>query len=107
MRTFGLIGAVLAVALLAGCTTFGTVAPVVTQTQIYVPSIPSSLYNCPIVKTLPNPATLTNGDVAKLIKDLSKASRTCKTNMDGIKAYIHQLQVAADKANGKTPAKKK
>lgn len=71
---------------IAGCTTTRTI--VNDQSEFVVVRPPSSLFNCPQIGKIPNPATLTNKQVAEFIEKLYKYNKVCKINMDQIRAFI-------------------
>lgn len=89
-----LIVAVSIALLLCGCSTTRSVSPIVTREVPTVIAPPDALYNCPSIVMFPNPETLTNEDLAILITKLVKNNKTCKINMDAIKAYVSNARLA-------------
>ena len=75
---------------LAGCS---PTTQVVTKTQLEVFMPDSSLFQCQSIKKFPNPDTLTDVAVAKLVVDLHGKNVECRKNMDA----IHKTLDAAKK----------
>jgi uncharacterized protein YcfL len=79
--------------LLAGCQTAQIVT---TQKQVVItPSF--SMYNCPTVESYPNPKTLTDVEVAKLIVQLDRYNKICKNSIDSIKSYLENAKKTVEK----------
>jgi hypothetical protein len=79
--------------LLAGCQT-GTI--VTTERQVVItPS--TNMYNCPTVDSYPNPKTLTDIEVAKLIVQLDRYNKICKNSIDSIKVYLENAKKTVEK----------
>lgn len=74
------------VLLLAGC----SLSPklIVPENKVVLP--PDNLYNCPIVKTFPKAATLTNEELGTLIIKLQKNNLTCKQSLDAVKQFLDE-----------------
>ena len=83
---------------LAGCATTSPTTIVTKQVNFAVVP-PTTLYNCPQVRTFPNPATLTNEQLATLITTLVKNNKVCGINMASIKDYVAKAkaQIEANK----------
>lgn len=79
---------ILATLALAGCKTTQNV--VQTKLQVVVPD--ESLYNCPVVKNLPNSNNLTDVQVAKLIVQLYKNNKQCKNSEEAVKKYLDEAK---------------
>ena len=58
------------------------------KTKYVVPDVPEELFECPTVSQLPNPATLTESQVARLLVMYHKYGKKCKGNMVAIKKYL-------------------
>jgi len=52
--------------------------------------VPEELFNCPELKDWPNPKTLTDGQIARLLIKLTNNNRTCKLSNEAIRAYIRK-----------------
>jgi hypothetical protein len=70
---------------LAGCGTVGTTNVIQRQAIVVKPS--PALYKCDTAK-LPNPDTLTDKQVAQVIKDLVRSNAECKRSLKAINAFI-------------------
>lgn len=62
--------------------------PILTQEKLGKINISQELYECPVVKTFPNPDKLTDIQVAKLIVQLYKNNQKCKTSIEAIEEFI-------------------
>ena len=70
---------------LAGCqTTQPTI--IVHKNVVILPD--NSMYNCPILSKFPDPKTLKDSEVAKLIVTLYKNNTVCRHSIDAIKKYL-------------------
>ena len=77
--------------LLAGCG--GTLPAQIVIKEVPRVVIPADeMYNCPVITSLPNPATLTDLEVAQLIVMLKKDISICKNSMDDIKLYLEDAK---------------
>ena len=73
---------------LAGC---NTVMPVeVQQNTLVMPS--EMMYHCPTVKQYPNPDTLTDAQVAKLLVELNANNKLCKASINSIRKFLNDSQ---------------
>lgn len=54
---------------------------------------PDTLYDCPVIKKFPNPDTLTDEQVGKLILKLQRNNDACKNSLDS----LHKFYDDADK----------
>ena len=94
-----ILGALLGLSLLAGCSTD---PQVVIKTEYRVVKPEQSYYQCDVVN-LPNPETLTDIQIAALINDLVKANKVCKNSLDAIKQYIDSAEkILEEKSNNPT-----
>jgi hypothetical protein len=82
--------------LVSGCQT----AQVITTKEqvVIVPS--SAMYNCPTVSSYPDPKTLTDVEVAKLIVQLDRYNKTCKNSIEAIRQYLESAKKTAEKKTG-------
>lgn len=89
---------------LAACATTGTgsVTPVVTRDVNHVIEPPTVLFYCPQLSKLPDPATLTNRDLANLITTLMKDNQTCGYNMVAIQNFIKKAKAVIEVENAVT-----
>lgn len=76
--------------LLAGCETTGT-GPLI-QDKYTVVTPPDELYTCPQITKLPDPTTLTDLAVAKLIVRLDENNKTCGASMKALKKFYQTAQ---------------
>lgn len=89
------IVAVIGLIFLAGCSTTAQVVPVqVREVPIFFEA-PRNLYECPTVESFPDPDTLTNEEVAKLITTLDYNNKYCKANLGAIASYEARVKAAA------------
>lgn len=65
------------------------------KTQYVVPEVPSELYECPTVSRFPDPKTLSDAQVARLLVLYHKNGIKCKGNMTAIKKYLDDARRAA------------
>ena len=85
--------------LLTACFGNGKERPVLTKTVYKVVEIDDRFYECDDNISLPNPDTMTNEDVSKLINDLVKANKICGNNMRSIKAYTEMAKKVIEERN--------
>lgn len=86
MRYAVIVAAALAV---AGCS---PTTQVVTKTELKVFIPDSALFQCQSVRRFPNPDTLTDVDVAKLVVDLHSKNVECRKNMDAIHKTLEEAK---------------
>ena len=80
---------------LAGCQTSDGQMLVTKQQVVIVPS--NSMYNCPTVAGLPDPKTLTDLQVARLLLDLNQINSVCKNSINSIKKYLEEEKKTVEK----------
>jgi len=81
---------------LTGCQTTSDTQLLTTKEQVVI--VPSdSMYNCPTVSNLPDPKTLTDLQVAKLLFELNKNNSVCKNSVTSIKRYLDEAKKTVDK----------
>lgn len=71
--------------LLCGC---NTVTPniITNRATVVVPA--DSMYACPVLTNLPKVDTLTDVEVAKVMVELYKDNRMCRSSMNAIRKYL-------------------
>ena len=78
---------------LAGCVS----APqFITKEKLTVIEPDHSLYSCPSAGKFPNPDTLTDVQVAKLLSAYERSNAECRRNMNAIKAFIENAKARAE-----------
>lgn len=87
MKMFILAGFVLA--LLTGCASEPSIVRS-TQNVVVVPE--ETLFNCPVVSSLPESATLTDVQVARLIVQLYQNNTICKNSMTSLRQFLENAQ---------------
>lgn len=85
MRPIFLIGLIL---FLSGCST----DRVLTSENLSIPTISSSMFNCPTVERWPNPDELTDLEVARLLVELRRNNTLCRNSMDAIREFLQRAQ---------------
>lgn len=96
-----IIIASLAALTLAGCASKPPQVLTKTELQVYVPD--RSMFYCQNVRRFPNPETLTDAQVAKLLVELHSKNTECQKNMN---ALYKTLDEAKKKAQEKEVEKK-
>lgn len=81
--------------LLAAC---GPTSQVVTSDKLVVVMPDETFFNCPTLKTFPNPEKLTDVQVARLIIELYKDNQICKNSIEGIKKFLEEAQKKLEEA---------
>jgi len=61
-----------------------------TNTVVVMPE--EALFNCPTVDTLPQSATLTDVQVARLIVQLYQNNAVCKNSMTALRTFLENAQ---------------
>ena len=82
---------VAAALMLAGCQT----EQVVTKTELQVVVPDRSMFVCPSTK-YPNPDTLTDVEVAKLLVILQRNNADCRRNMIAIRTYLEEAKAQTE-----------
>ena len=80
--------------LLSGCVTNDSS---VVQIKPVVISVPKNYFNCPSAVSWPKADTLTDIQVAYLIKDLNKKYQLCKNSLNAVKQYLDKAQAELQK----------
>lgn len=76
-------------ALLSGC---ASVPQVITKEKLTIVTPDRSMYACPTVQNYPNPDTLTDIEVAKLLVELEKNNTECRRSIKAIQNFIDQAK---------------
>lgn len=79
--------------LLTAC---GTTSPILTQEKLGKINVSKDLFECPVIKTFPNPEKLTDIQVAKLIVKLYHNNQKCKISINGIEQFIEHYNSMVD-----------
>lgn len=80
---------------LSGCQTADVQMLTVKEQVVITPS--ESMYNCPTISSLPDPKTLTDLQVAKLLFELNKNNSVCKNSITSIKKYLEEAKKTVEK----------
>ena len=78
---------------LAGCS---STSQVITKTEIQVFVPDKSLFYCQNVRRFPNPETLTDAQVAKLLVELHSKNTECQKNMNAVYKTLDEAKKKAD-----------
>jgi len=81
--------AILFAVTLAGCS---STSQLITKEKMMVVEPDKSLYNCPAVPRFPNPDTLTDVEVAKLLVLMERNNSECRRNIKAIQTFIEQAK---------------
>lgn len=81
--------AVLLALVVAGCQ---TADPTVVSTKLETVRVPEELFDCPVVRSFPKSATLTDAQVSALLVTLTKNNIRCKNSLDSIKEYLESAE---------------
>jgi hypothetical protein len=81
--------AILFAVTLAGCS---STSQLITKEKMMVVEPDKSLYNCPVVPRFPNPDTLTDVEVAKLLVLMERNNSECRRNIKAIQTFIEQAK---------------
>jgi hypothetical protein len=97
-----IIIAIAAALTLAGCAVKPAQVVTKTELQVYVPD--RSMFYCQNVRRFPNPETLTDAQVAKLLVELHSKNTECQKNINAIYKTLDEAKKKADE--NKEPEKK-
>jgi hypothetical protein len=97
-----IIIAAVATLLLSGCASKPPQVITKTELQVYVPD--RSMFYCQNVRRFPNPDTLTDAQVAKLLVELHSKNTECQKNINAIYKTLDEAKKKA--AEGRDPEKK-
>lgn len=80
----------LAALALAGCQ---TTEPQIIYKEVYVVvTPPEALYNCPALKTIANPDTLTDEELSNLVLKLARNNKTCRTSIAALRKFYEEAK---------------
>ena len=86
---------VIAAVTLAGCASKPPQTLIKTEQVVIMPD--KSLFYCPNVRSFPNPETLTDAEVAKLLVTLHKNNTDCQKNINTIWKTLDAAKKTAEK----------
>jgi len=69
---------------------------IVTNTKHIIVMPDSSMFECSLVSTFPNTKTLTDIQVANLVKELYRNNKQCYTNINAIKDFLDNAKNTVD-----------
>lgn len=72
--------------LAVGCASGAKPELITTKYKVVLP--PQDFYNCPSVTKFPNPDTLTDEQVGRLLVKLQTTNVKCKRNIEAIRTYL-------------------
>ena len=75
--------------ILAGC---ATSPQYITKEKLTVVEPDKNLYICSLIAKYPNPETLTDVEVAKLLLNYETTNSECRRNMKAIQSFINQAK---------------
>jgi len=91
-----LIAVTVVAAALAGCAKAPPPQTLIKTEQVVI--VPDrTLFNCPNVRRFPNPETLTDAEVAKLLVTLHKNNTDCQKNINTIWKTLDAAKKTAEK----------
>jgi len=73
---------------LAGCASLAPPPQVITKTELQVVMPDRKMFYCQNVRHFPNPDTLTDVQVAKLIVELHSKNTECQKNMNSVYEFL-------------------
>ena len=89
---------------LGGCAT----APppqFITKTELQVVMPERTMFYCQNVRKFPNPETLTDVQVAKLLVELHSKNTECQKNMNAVYKFLDEAKAKTEKKDGKEKSK--
>jgi len=87
----------LSLIVLTGCASTPPQTLVKTEQIVVIPD--RSLFNCPNVRRFPNPETLTDAEVAKLMVTLHKNNTECQKNINTIWKTLDSAKKTTENKN--------
>jgi hypothetical protein len=75
---------------------------IITSTKHLVVMPDSSMFECPLISTFPNTKTLTDIQVAGLVKELYRNNKQCYTNINAVKEFLEHAKKTADTTENTT-----
>lgn len=82
---------------LASCASTDSWQPTVTKYKVVMPD--RDLYSCPLYRKFPNYKTLTDVQVAKMIRDLYKNNVNCKNAITTLENFLKDAKVVTEEVN--------
>jgi hypothetical protein len=80
---------ILSLLVLVGC---GNTPLTIRSTQNVLVTPEEGMYNCEVVDTFPNTATLTDSQVARLIVTLYQNNMQCRNSIDAIRTFLENAR---------------
>jgi len=80
---------------LAGCAALPAQVITKTELQVYVPE--KTMFYCQNVRRFPNPDTLTDAQVAKLLVELHSKNTDCQKNMNALYKTLDEAKKKTEK----------
>ena len=90
--------AVIASLTLAGCAK-DLPPQIITRTEMQVVVPDRTMFYCKNVRKFPNPDTLTDVEVAKLLVELHSKNTECQKNMNAVYKFLDEAKKKTDKKN--------
>jgi hypothetical protein len=88
---------------LAGCAS--KPAQVITKVEMQVVIPERTMFYCQNVRRFPNPETLTDVQVAKLLVELHGKNTECQKNMNAVYKFLSEAKKETEKPNGEEKSK--
>ena len=76
-----------------------------TKTELQVVMPERAMFYCQNVRHFPNPDTLTDVEVAKLLVELHSKNTICQKNMNSIYKFLDEAKKTTENTNGKEKSK--
>ncbi len=68
------------------------VPAVIRTTKLKVVKPPAEYYNCPVLRQLPDPETLTDIETARMLTTLYGNNVKCRNSIDAIRRYLDEAE---------------
>jgi len=72
---------------------------VITSQTLTIPTMPPSMFNCPVIERWPNSEELTDLEVARLLVELRRNNTLCRNSMDAIREFLQRAQRITQDSN--------
>jgi hypothetical protein len=92
-KTFLAAIAVASAVALSGCSPGN---PILIKSEIRVVTPSPEMYRCPTMARFPNPASLTDVQVAKTLVALYSNNKTCKNSLESIRKFLDNAKREAE-----------
>jgi len=99
-----LLLAVIATLSIAGCAK-DLPPQFITKTELQVVMPERTMFYCQNVRKFPNPETLTDVQVAKLVVELHSKNTECQKNMNAVYKFLDEAKAKTEKPDGKEKSK--